>query len=423
MNQIELFESKTRRSVAPSKQTLPFKRVRDEEWDFRDIQASSYVYGIHPYPAMFHFRVVRKLLQDYSDEGDLILDPFLGSGVTAVECLTARRRFIGYDINPLALMIARVRCAPLKKADLLETALQTESTYSQKKSVPVDFHNIRYWFEEDVIDELSKLRQSIFEISDEEILAFFKVVFSEVVRRVSRTSYNEFKLLRQKREPKPVNVGKTFREVSLRNISLLTDFYHNRPSLLGGGTFRNENILHSDLKNGFVDLVITSPPYGDSRTTVAYGQFSRLSLRWLGLEEVVDRTSLGSKAQEITPHLPSPLLYEYLEKISAKDVKRAKEVFSFYNDLVASVQLLAKAVKTGGRVCFVVGNRTVKGEQLPTDKISADFFESVGFQHKQTFVRAISNKRMPTENSPSNTKGIKDSTMRFEYIVMLQKLP
>ncbi len=34
-----------------------------------------------------------------------------------------------------------------------------------------------------------------------------------------------------------------------------------------------------------VNLVVTSPPYGDSKTTVAYGQFSRLSLQWLGLPD------------------------------------------------------------------------------------------------------------------------------------------
>ncbi|MGB9774733.1 MAG: hypothetical protein ACP5JH_02870 [Bacteroidota bacterium] len=66
-------------------------------------------------------------------------------------------------------------------------------------------------------------------------------------------------------------------------------------------------------------------------------------------------------------------------------------------------------------------NRRVKGEELPTDKISADFLESHGFQHQKTIVRAISNKRMPIENAPSNIKGEKDFTMHYEYIVILRK--
>lgn len=69
----------------------------------------------------------------------------------------------------------------------------------------------------------------------------------------------------------------------------------------------------------------------------------------------------------------------------------------------------------------MVGNRRVKSEELPTDKIVADFFESLGFQHQKTIVRAISNKRMPLENFPSNVKGERDFTMRYEYIVNLKK--
>jgi hypothetical protein len=68
-----------------------------------------------------------------------------------------------------------------------------------------------------------------------------------------------------------------------------------------------------------------------------------------------------------------------------------------------------------------VGNRRVKGIELPTDKISADFFVAQGFTHEKTIVRAISNKRMPLENAPSNIKGEKDFTMRYEYIVILKK--
>lgn len=215
---------------------------------------------------------------------------------------------------------------------------------------------------------------------------------------------------------------KVFKEISLRNIGLLTEFFRGFNYKKAKLILENKNIFDlSGLDEQSVDLVITSPPYGDSRTTVAYGQFSRLSLRWLGIEENVDKTSLGSKSKNITYDLPSETLYQVLKKINNKDEKRAKEVYSFYKDLYDSTQIIAKTIKRNGYVCFVVGNRRVKGEELPTDKISADFFESHGFEHKETIVRAISNKRMPIENAPSNIKGEKDFTMRYEFIVILQK--
>lgn len=80
-----------------------------------------------------------------------------------------------------------------------------------------------------------------------------------------------------------------------------------------------------------------------------------------------------------------------------------------------------KKVKRNGFVCSVVGNPRVKGLELPTDKISADFYEHQGFERKKTIIKEMSNKLMPIENAASNIKGEKDFTMRDEYIVILKK--
>lgn len=421
--QKELFELEAQKYKRPLIEgSLPFNRVRQENWDFKGAMASTDVYGIHPYPAMFHFLLVRELINSFSTEGDTILDPFLGSGVTAVESAINNRTFIGFDINPLAVLITKVRTTPLPQRLVLETLDEIERNTRRTAPEAVTFHNIDFWFDEIIIASLSQLRQALFAVADEKMRDFFKVVFSEVVRRVSKTSYNEFKLVREKKPQPAANVSGTFREVALKNIGLLSEFYRKQPVFESSLSLHNHNILDSGIiPDQTIDLVVTSPPYGDSKTTVAYGQFSRLSLRWLGLEETVDRTSLGGKAKEITSTLPSPILYEYLEKIARKDEKRAREVFAFYDDLFDAVKTIAEKVKPSGHICFVVGNRTVKGEQLPTDKISADFFAHAGCRHKKTAVRAILNKRMPSENSPSNIAGQKNSTMRFEYIVVLEK--
>jgi len=400
----------------------PFKRIRDEDFDFKDTPASTGIYGIHPYPAMFHFLVVREVIKNFSKEGGYLLDPFMGSGVVAGECLINGRNFIGYDINPLAVLISKVRTTPIRSKLLLETLESIPQTFRQQKPEIVEFSNIHYWFDEDVIKNLSRLRQAVFIIGNNEVKNFFKVAFSETVRRVSRTRYNEFKLLRRKDGNNNSDVLKVFEEVSLKNIGLLTDFYRKFAPRKTTLKLEERNIINGiPLEDNSIDLVITSPPYGDSRTTVAYGQFSRLSLRWLGLEENVDRTSLGAKPKDIYPGLPSDLLYKCIEKIANEDEKRAREVFSFYMDLYSSIQIITKKVKRNGFVCFVVGNRRVKGLELPTDKISADFFEHQGFFHQKTIIRAISSKRMPIENAPSNIKGEKDFTMRYEYIVILKK--
>ena len=51
------------------------------------------------------------ILKDFTQPGDLILDPFTGSGTTGVACVQTGRRFIGIEIDPTYADIARARIA------------------------------------------------------------------------------------------------------------------------------------------------------------------------------------------------------------------------------------------------------------------------------------------------------------------------
>ncbi|MCL1826809.1 MAG: hypothetical protein FWG20_02095 [Candidatus Cloacimonetes bacterium] len=82
---------------------------------------------------------------------------------------------------------------------------------------------------------------------------------------------------------------------------------------------------------------------------------------------------------------------------------------------------VARSVRKGGKVVYVVGNRTVKNVQLPTDQFIAEIFENSGFTHLFTYERAISSKSMPTRNSPTNKAGKTTTTMNYEYIVVCEK--
>jgi len=72
-----------------------------------DRQAAKRHYGVHPYFTRRPFNVVRSYVLHYSREGDRVLDPFGGSGVTAIEAFLENRIGIQNDINPLANFIAK----------------------------------------------------------------------------------------------------------------------------------------------------------------------------------------------------------------------------------------------------------------------------------------------------------------------------
>ena len=76
----------------------------------------------------------------------------------------------------------------------------------------------------------------------------------------------------------------------------------------------------------------------------------------------------------------------------------------------------------GGYACYVVGNRTVKGNQLPIDGVIVWAFEQNGFTNEVTYLREITNKRMTSRNAPTNESGMASSTMVNEFIVVCKKV-
>lgn len=63
----------------------------------------------HQHPAIFPEALVRDHIRSWSNEGDMIFDPFTGSGTTAVMAIDMGRRFVGFEINEDYCEIARTR--------------------------------------------------------------------------------------------------------------------------------------------------------------------------------------------------------------------------------------------------------------------------------------------------------------------------
>jgi site-specific DNA-methyltransferase (adenine-specific) len=66
------------------------------------------------HPAPFPVELPYRLIQLYTFKGDIVLDPFMGSGSTAIAALKSERKFIGYDIDPQYIKIAEERIAPYR---------------------------------------------------------------------------------------------------------------------------------------------------------------------------------------------------------------------------------------------------------------------------------------------------------------------
>ena len=410
-----------------------YNRIVDYRWSFRDANTKEYTHCYHIYPAMMIPQVARSLMEEYKPEGrfELLLDPYMGSGTSLVEASILGVNSIGTDLNPLARLMAKVKTTHYDITEIKKvfSIIQSELVfYSDDKVNSCNFEHISnylYWYTEESLIKLSYLSQLI----EKHALCadFFKVALSEVVREVSFTRNTEFKRYRMPEEKiKSFNpdVFRLFEEKITRNICGLEEYNSVQSTAVSRiCDFNSSNGIPVDiLPDGSVDMVVTSPPYGDSRTTVAYGQFSRWANEWFGHENAqkLDSILMGGGKSDTELFVTNSIQKE-LNDIRNLDVKRYYDVVSFLNDYWLSIQNVARTVRVGGVICYVVGNRTVKGIQIPLDYFTAEMFEKCGFEHKTTIVREIPNKRMPAKTSPSNKSGDNVDTMSNEYIVIMTK--
>lgn len=406
----------------------------DSSWDYRGEQTKSYTHGIHTYPAMFIPQVAKRLLEKYSKEGDTICDIFCGSGTALVESKLTGRNAYGIDLNPLAIFLAKAKTTLIEPSILRKeyfNFIHRVENIRDTEIVKPNFNNIDFWFKENVVLKLAKIKKALLGIENMNVRNYFLVSFSETVRLSSNTKNGEFKLVRIKKEKLDTydpDVLGIFKKRAESSIAGMTEFYKDASGKVWTKVVCGDSSKDNGIKNESIDCIITSPPYGDSRTTVAYGQFSRLSSQWVDMFDDpndasgVDNSLLGGRASKTLSHnLVSEYLKDSLDKISKKDDKRAKDVLSFYIGLNDCLKQAYKMLKPSKYFCVVIGNRQVKQVRLPTDFIIAELAEKVGFTCEDIFVRNIPGKRMPIKNSPTNVAGELEETMNRESIVILRK--
>ncbi len=408
----------------------------DSGWDYRTANTKEYTHGIHPYPAMMIPQVARRLISEYGREGGVLLDPYCGTGTTLLEGMLTDLESTGTDLNPLARLIAKTKTAliDLDRLDreienFIEFGLEANGSSNGHVDVP-EIPNVDYWFSEPVQRDLALVRGYISRIASARIADFFRVAFSLTVRKVSWTKNSEFKLVRMPRErikDHNPDVFSTMVRVLNDNRSAFESLSYALgaepiiPTVYGFNSV--VGIPQEIVAPESVDIVVTSPPYGDSKTTVAYGQFSRLSSQWLGYDNAnqVDNSLMGGGKLSSDVSFGFEELGDVIGEIGDINSRRAGEVASFFVDYRKSIGNVASVIKPGGYACYVVGNRTVKGLEIPMGESTAAFFEMSGFEHVDTFRRNIPNKRMPLMNSPSNVPGKLGKTMKSEIIVICRK--
>lgn len=374
-----------------------------------------YTHLIHTYPAKLLMHIPYFFLNNhvFSKPGDLVLDPFCGTGTVLLEAVLAGRNAIGADANPLARLIAKVKTATYSRA-LLEENLVFILALDKEEDLTSGFPdvvNINYWFSERGKRDLLLILNRIRLVDSLELQDFFLVCFSNLIKKVSYAdprvsvpvrlnakrykegSANFKKVAKRLGELESIDIFLKFESICKENIIRFDNLLREYVALPHAEVISEDarNITSSlrdntKLPDGSVDLIITSPPYAGAQK---YIRSSSLNLGWLGLAgtnqlKEYDKLNIGrenySKLDteiKLTNIKSCDVLIEQVSKIN---VTRAQIISNYIIEMQHALNENIRLVKTEGYFILIVGNNKVCNLEFNTQEYLCEYIESRGMK-------------------------------------------
>lgn len=417
--------------------TLFSKTKIDYSWSFSDKTRKDTAYithGYHRYPAKFIPQIVSRLAEKYTNEGDLIVDPFGGCGTTLVESKIMGRPSVGVDINPVAVLITKAKITPIdpQKIEKAFAILKAKlDTYSKDTKVKAPEHErIDYWFKPEEKRKLAFIFAEISKLKDQDIRDFFYCGFSNILKNCS---------IWLQKSNKPT------RDLNKKPSDPIPTFYKQIKMMIRGNTrfyelLKEKNHLEIPsqvyctdartipAKDNSVSLIVTSPPYV---TSYEYADLHQLTALWL--EYTKDLSDFRKRFIGTSYHnkkdlvLNSELAEKIRNELLKKDKKTAEEVSTYFSEMNQVFVEMKRILKKGGKTCIVIGNTSLKGVEILNAEVFAEQLQNLGLKIADIIKREIPSKNLPSVRDEKTGKFArisdknKVSAYPTEYILIMEK--
>lgn len=382
------------------------------------------------YPTRYISAVPRFAINKYSTRGDYILDPFCGSGTTAIEAMLLARNALSIDIDPFARLLIKAKTTVYNNEDfqLIEEVvlfLHSNPPETSKIYQVPDIPNIEKWFCNTSIAGLSYIKYTIDRLcaKNTSVKDYLYVVLAGIIRKVSNADEVSPKPYVSTRYPKtPAEPLELFFKVESMYRSAIKEFSDTTRTngcvsvILSENDARNVSTMHS------IDLAVTSPPYINAYDYVRSLKFENL---WLGLaddaqlrknrKKYIGTEVSGSFYKTFNYASQSKTLTPLVEKISEVDNKRAGIVSTYFEDMAINMMSVKKALKQNGRYVIVVGDSNIRGQEIPTAKILTEIAEHNGFTFDLSFKYVIRDRYL---HLPRGNRG---GIIKYDEILVLKK--
>lgn len=396
---------------------VDFRVKNNDRFLFISYDQSILTHGLHKYPAKFFPELPRWIIHRYTKENNWVLDPFAGSGTANLESLLAHRNSVAIDVDPFSRFLTKVKTTPLNISALRNSYIWLKRRMSQfqsrkgiitKKDIPL-FPYRDNWFYNYIINELAYIKKNILNINNlfakslsnktvQDIIDFYLVCFSSIIRSVSNADDNCTRTVIRKKLNKIVNRGdalKRFIKTIDNNVSKMVDFSKVCPKNIKLEIPNDNDAREIKYPDNYFHLAVTSPPYVNA---VDYPRTHQLEIYWLGIET----GSLAPlKKIHVGTETVSSIDYKNLQKtgfkeidkiikaIYVKDPRRSYILYKFLIDMQKNLLEVKRVLRPGGRYAIVVGNNRMRGILVESWKYIMEMGIDLGFKVETYFASEI----------------------------------
>jgi len=393
-------------------------------------------HNFHAFAAKFPPQLPAFFIENLTSEGEVVLDPMMGSGTALLEAELLGRRAVGFDIDPLAWRVSFIKTVHLSKEKAAQAAARViektrramEAPEALREKLPrkfspetLDFMN--YWFLPSTQLELLALSEAISSVEDSSVRVFLEVAFSAIIVTKSGgvTMARDLAHSRPHRvqDKTPKNAIDQFAKRVSKNLDSLTEALPENAVRIYRADARR-----MPLDDETIDLIVTSPPYANA---IDYMRAHKFSLVWLG-EPIPKLSGLRSTyiGTEKTGREPAesfgPVSEKILSELSRTDEKKRRVMSRYLRDMSQVYREMLRVLRPGRCAVIVVGSSTMHGLDVRTQDCLAEAAKSVGWNVIGMAPRTISrNKRMMPMRRGSSGSSLIEQRMSQEFVIGMVK--
>ncbi|MBI4332520.1 MAG: hypothetical protein HY673_14710 [Chloroflexi bacterium] len=421
--------------------------------DFACKSANNALHNFHSFPAKFPPELPRAFILGLTAPLDTVLDPMLGSGTTVLEAFLNDRRAIGFDIDPLALLISRVKTSSPDPEQLSDRGSSVVSRAraalaSEPNKLQHDLEGrwdaktkafVDYWFLPQTQLELVAIAQEIDRICDLSVKEFLELTFSSII--ITKSGGVSLAMDLGHTRPHKVTpvlegsgAGKANKGKRLR--SAVSDFEKRfgtnlramrmRPPV-GKGADAQVHYGYSQslpLRDESVDLIVTSPPYASN--AIDYMRAHKFSLVWLGhsIEELAKQRTeyIGNERIKRSVDPLPPFSEAVVSEIAGVDQSKGKILHSYFCEIKLVIGEMFRVLRPGKAAIVVVGNSIFRGKSSYTAECLAEIGQSLGFMVPGVNKRNIDrNRRMMPIGNQVDLNSVVQQRMLQEHVIGFYK--